>query len=241
MAEPKKNEFLVTGERNIHRLFERIAASKRSASVRFNDSNKTCNTLIFAVDTERNTCLLDELAPADGTHRLLNGESASVECVLDGVTTWFGAGKILRTGKVGGKAAMEMQLPQRAWYKQRREAFRAQAFGGMNLSAMLVGRNRDTNLRAKLEDLSVTGCRISLPSSVSPTVETGELFYRCQIAQDGRTVANTAAEVRHVEGGNSGETYVGLHFTEVSPQQESVLSQLVMKLELALKHERVMA
>ncbi len=241
MTEPKQNEFLVTGDRNIVRLFERIASSKRTVSVRFNHSKQTCNTLLFAVDPNRNSCLLDELAPANGTQLLVNGEPASFECSLDGVTTWFGAGKILRTGKVGGKPALEMQLPRRAWYQQRREAFRAQAFGGMNLSIMMVGRGRDTNLRARLEDLSVSGCRVSLVTPVTPPVEPGELFYRCQIMQDGRQVANTAAEVRHVDAGVNGTTYLGLHFTEVSPQQESVLSQLVMKLELALKHERMMA
>ena len=242
MAGKKQDEFLITGKQPVIKLMERIIASKRPVTVAFNKSHESFSSFLFAVSADHNACLIDSLVPSSGNQRLIAGESASVQCKIDGITSWFGAGKITKTGKTNDQGWLQMTLPTRAWYQQRRNAFRAQAIGSLNLTVALFSQQRQRALEARIDDLSVTGCRLSIPRQPTPPVINGEEFYRCQILRSGRQVVSCGATARHVEPGHSGaNSHLGLSFTNLTPQQDSVLSQLVIKLELAMNQERLQA
>jgi len=242
LAGKKQEEFLITGKQPVIKLMERIIATKRPVTIALNKSDESYSSFIFAVSTKQNACLIDSLVPASGNSLLIAGEPASVQCKIEGITSWFGAGKITKTGKTDGQGWLQMTLPTRAWYRQRRNAFRAQAIGSLELSVTLFSKERQHAIEAKIEDLSVTGCRVILQKQPNPAIANGEEFYRCQISRSGRQVISCGAMARHIEPGVGGKNpRAGLSFSNVTPQQDSVLSQLVIKLELAMNQKRLQA
>ena len=242
MAGKKQEEFLITGKQPVIKLMERIIATKRPVTIAFNETNESYSSFIFAVSAKQNACLIDSLVPASGNSLLISGKSASVQCKIEGITSWFGAGKITKTGKTDGQGWLQMTLPTRAWYRQRRNAFRAQTIRSLELSIALFSKERKRAIEARVDDLSVTGCRVTLPRLPNPPIVNGEEFYRCQIIRSGRQVVSCAAIARHVVPGSGGtNSHVGFSFANLTPQQDSVLSQLVIKLELAMNQERLQA
>ena len=242
MAGKSQDKFLITGKQPVIKLMERIIAAKRPVTIAFNQSNESYSSFIFAVSAKQNACLIDSLVPASGNSLLIAGESASVQCKIAGITSWFGAGKITKTGQTDGQGWLQMTLPGRAWYRQRRNAFRAQTIGSLDLTIALFSQQRQRAVEARIDDLSVTGCRLSLRKQPNPPIINGEEFYRCQIFRNGRQVVSCGAMARHVEPGlGASDTHMGLSFTQLTPQQDSVLSQLVIKLELAMNQERLQA
>lgn len=240
-ATPKDSEYLVTGSKQITKLIGRIIVAKKPVTVYFNSSRDTYSTVIFSLSNARGSCFIDPLVPASGNQLLREHQSASVQCNLAGITTWFAAGEILSEGTTDDQPWLEMALPQRAWYQQRRNAFRAQAFGSLELSVLLYSRNRAEPIAAKIEDLSVSGCRVSV-AEVTPPFEENELFYRCQLYRAGGQVISCEADIRHSEASTPpGSLLVGLRFIQPTPQQDALLSQLVIQLERSLNQPQLLA
>lgn len=230
------DDYLVTGERQISRLCRRIIASNKPISVNFNESKEFFNSLLFDLNPDRNSCYIDALVPAHGTELLKAGKSASIHCNLDGIVTWFGAGAVIRQGSTDGQPWLEMALPSRAWYRQRRNAFRAQTFSTMNLTVALYSHHRAEPLMARIQDLSVTGCRGITGDQPEPPLEELEDFYRCQLFEGENPVISCCAQVRHIHPtGENNLSQLGLQFTDLTPQHDSVLSQLVMKLDASVQ------
>jgi len=242
LAKPKESKYLVTGNQQIIKLCNRIIASKNPITVHFNRTRESFTSLLFDVNINSRTCFLDQLMPTHGNELLLAGQSASIQCKLAGITTWFGAGQILASGTTKDQPWLEMALPTRAWYQQRRNAFRAQAIGAMDLTIKLFSRDRVDSIDARIQDLSVTGCRVVVSQQPDPLIELNEAFYRCQLLQADRQVISCGAEVRHVEEAEpNGQQQFGMSFTDMTPQHDAVLSQLVIKLERGLNQAQLLA
>jgi c-di-GMP-binding flagellar brake protein YcgR len=230
------DDYLVTGERQISRLCRRIIASNKPISVNFNESKESFNSLLFDLNPDRNSCYIDALVPAHGTELLKAGKSASIHCNLDGIPTWFGAGAVIRQGSTDGQPWLELALPSRAWYRQRRNAFRAQTIAALNLAVELHSHHRPEPLMARLQDLSVTGCRAITSDQPEPPLEELEHFYRCQLFDGENPVISCSAEVRHLHPTTENDpSQLGLEFIDLTPQHDSVLSQLVMKIDASLQ------
>ncbi|MEL0083604.1 MAG: flagellar regulator YcgR PilZN domain-containing protein [Gammaproteobacteria bacterium] len=236
------NEYLITGKQQIIKLCRRIIASRKPIQIAFNESKQSFGSVLFGISEHGNSCFLDPLIPDTGNQLLMQGKSASVQCNLDGIRTWFGAGRIIKNGQTNGQPWLEMTLPERAWYQQRRNAFRAQTVSGMQLAVNLHSRVREAVIVGAVQDLSVSGCRVIIDQQPDPALEMDELLYRCQLLQANTQVISCGAQVRHVgETTASGQCEIGLSFTQLTPQHDSVLSQLVMKLEIGMNQTQLRA
>ena len=239
---PTESEYLVTGKQQVLKLCRRIVASKKPVAINFNQNRESFTSLLFDVNTRRNSFFLDSLHPDRGSELLIAGQSASIKCKLDGVTTWFGAGKVIDQGSSNGYPWLEMVLPKRAWHQQRRSAFRAQAISAMDLSVKLYSLDHTNLIDANIVDLSTGGCRVIVDEQTAQQIQPDEAFYRCQLSQSAQPIINCGAVVRHLEpAGPDRHSQMGLSFIDLTPQLDSALSQLVMKLEMGLNRVQLLA
>ncbi len=242
LATPEQSKYLINGNRHIVKLCKRIIASKKPLTVYFNQSREPFSSFLFELNPDGRSGFLDPLIPESGNRQLAAGLPASIQFNLDGIATWFAAGEVLRHGASGEHRWLEMALPTRAWYQQRRAAFRAQAFATAELTLKLYSRTRSEPIATQVQDLSVTGCRALVEAPPDQEIEDDESFYRCQLFQADREIISCGGLVRHVEtmiGSDSLE--FGLYFTQLTPQQDSVLSHLVMQLKTGLNQSQLIA
>lgn len=168
---------VITRRASIFAILRSLQKHRSPLSIVFRgESKQTYTSIVLKVDLDEGYFLIDELAPASGNKRIMAGDAFSIRANDRGVQVLFSGNRVVAAGHNQGAAIYKVALPNKALYKQRRDAFRAHISLANRAEIKLVSYERQRPLMGSLIDISSTGCKIEFPYLVEPAFEEFEVF-----------------------------------------------------------------
>ena len=225
----QQNTEVVEERLRIIGLIKQLVESHALVQVTLPGNNESYNSAVIAIDTDRNTLTLDELAPNDGNDRLKLTRHCSVYGRVKGVGIYFEV-DIDEIGSEQGVALYRAAIPGLVFYGQKRSHYRVHVGLGISAPLVLGDAPGDGLSQGQLRDLSLGGLGAAFP--LTAPIRVGDTFARCVVELPGIGSMECGLEVRFAQRDEARrELVVGARFTRLNAQQERAIQRCVYALE----------
>lgn len=232
-------DFDMTESTNIERITQaeimtsylhRLQRAHSLLTVNIPGNNRSYNSIIIDVDSDKQRLLLDVLHPESGHKEVMKLKEFSVTAHHEGIKLGF-KGYIKELINDDGKPAYFIPYPGILFYHQQRAAFRAPVSMGDHVEIKINSEGSKVT-QGWITDLSLGGLGLQFELKKSMPFRNGMLLPACQFATPGKPDFECALEVRNVrEDSNERFVYVGTRFVELAKQDERQIQSFVVKLE----------
>lgn len=164
--------------------------------VKFPRIEQTFQSMILELHPDDGYLVIDELYPAEGRQKLLEGDEAEISAQVPGIKLAFFS-KFLVREITEGLPVYRMELPEEIGSTVRRRSFRIYVEREANLSIDL-GKVSDQSLEAHIVNLSSDGIKLSLRGNVSKQLEKNRLIENCLIRLPNGIDIDASIELRNI-------------------------------------------
>ncbi len=186
---------------------------------------------VVAVDRQKRTCLLDITSLGDIAGALAGGQPfilyAQAESAELRSSAMHNASAVSRADRLG----LRCPLPEQLTLRRRRSAFRAALATGMTVEVFLQAADGKC-CKAKLCDLSVGGCLLSLPAGQVQDLSAGRARYRLSARFPNGQRLEAASRIRRLRRDAEEElVYLGVAFDIGLAEEERAVWFYVNEIE----------
>lgn len=164
--------------------------------VKFPRIEQSFQSMFLELHADDGFVVIDELYPADGREKLLEGDEAEITAQVPGIKVAFFS-KLLLREVAEGLPVYRMELPEEIGSTIRRRAFRVYVEREANLSVDL-GKIADQTFDAHIVNLSPDGIKLSLRGNVSKQLEKNRLLENCVIRLPNGIDIDGTIELRNI-------------------------------------------
>ncbi|CAN5298482.1 hypothetical protein BH11PSE10_BH11PSE10_05560 [soil metagenome] len=232
---PNMGEFQVQAATEIAALL-RLLLQQQTRVTLSNAAGISLSSQLSSLDEQRGA-LNFEVRPADPVLRsLLASGEISAAAYLDDIRVQFELEELMLVNGATG-ATLHGPLPTQVYRFQRRQAYRVRP-SSRSPQVRLAHPEEQTELRARILDLSVGGLALLLPPELTPW-PLGQILPAVRIELDRGTQFTASLRVQHVHGPSSsvGGTPVGLAFANIEPP---AVRELQLYIDQAQKRSRLL-
>ncbi|RRJ85019.1 flagellar brake protein [Aestuariirhabdus litorea] len=231
---------LLTNPREIASYLKASSDHQEAVTVYFPAKEQGYRSLFVEIDLDRGEIELDSLAPTPGDSLMRNHEKFHVIGSVSGVQLRFDDNVLERLSQdKDGRQGYRIKLPQKVRYMQRRDAFRARIPYSTHIKAVLQDEELPNPLRARLVDISATGCRLVINKAEleSLPLRNGSGFSSLKFQIPGSAEIDTMATVRNVLIREEvDEVQVGIEYCNLSGLNERYIDRFVNQLQRDSRH-----
>lgn len=217
----------------VAQMLARALEGRAPATVRLAQVTDIYSSMLLEADFPAGHLVFDELHPADGNSALKPGSELIVQVRVEGGHIEFRS-NIVEAVQHGGNAAWRTSIPQVVLHHERRFAYRLMIPASLSLSSTLFDTGGAAQ-RAKLVDISRLGAgtlmsgklEADIGSSVPCVFDLPEL----RLATD--------VQIRSIRKNASGQTRLGLMFSNLAPTKRHNVERAVTSIERALLRQHV--
>lgn len=204
---------------------ERLQSRHSFIDVKFPRIEQSFQSLILELHADDSFLVIDELYPAAGREKLIEGDEAEITAQASGVKIAFYS-KLLARDMEGGTPVYRMELPEEIGSSVRRRAYRVYVEREASLSIDL-GKIDDASFEAHIVNLSPDGIKLSFRGNVSKQLEKNRVFENCIIRLPNGIDIDGAIELRNIYSIHTPtlHTLAGGLLTVAIPSQRTKLSQ----------------
>ena len=179
----------VANKQQIYSILASVQKARTAITIKFEDNDRYYTSLILRTDLSEGYIIIDEIAPEDGHHLVLQHKPFSIRGSHNGISLFFRPNIISGSGIQDGIAFYQVPLPKEMLYQQRRSAFRAVVARALGVKASVTSKERGLTYEGRLHDISISGCRINFEGEVKPGFVRTEVFESCKIMlSDGSSI-----------------------------------------------------
>lgn len=194
-------------------LFHRIPIKVTFPS----DPEKVYETRVMSTNSRKKQYLLRHLLPIDGHQMAIEGIKFDMEAHLQGgIIFTIRDCQIIKQMNYKSMTTYLLNYPNFLEHNQQRDSFRAEAVSTTSIVLIINSAKRHKTFRAKLLDLSNTGCKAEFNALVQPEFESMEILEDAQIKfPESREFFPIKLEARHVTiDDEKGKTVCGFRFID---------------------------
>lgn len=221
-----------TNPGDIHGVFRALQADRSTINIQFNNTGPLYNSLILQASLPRRTILLDEISPAAGHDRAVNGEPFSLRASVHGIRVYAPELKIISQSRDDDGIYYQVAFPERLLYLQRRDAFRVAVPASQEMAARCLFEERDP-IAATVENISATGIGLLMPGEKKPPLEAMSPFtVRLTLPAPEKGVLTLKATlIHHHHDRSRNVTICGCRFEDLGRPDQITLNRLVTQLQ----------
>lgn len=164
--------------------------------VKFPRIEQSFQSMILELHPDDSFLVIDELYPAEGRQKLLEGDEAEIIAQVPGIKVAFFS-KLLAREITEGLPVYRMELPEEIGSTVRRRSFRVYVEREANL-AIDLGKIGEQSLSAHVVNLSADGIKLSLRGNVSKQLEKNRLLENCLIRLPNGIDIDASIELRNI-------------------------------------------
>lgn len=229
-------EHIISRPAEIASVLSSLQRQHLSVTVSFKGSEQKYLSLLLSVDRDEQAFYLDELNSASGHKRMLAQEVFSVRGTDQGITVFFTQCKVVKVLDEEGGAVYRVPFPKNLIHNQKRDAFRATVLLGNNLPVSLLSFTRQEPLqplKARLMDISSTGCKLEFDNIIEPAFNALEIFEQLTInLKEFEKKLVLKVEARHVVYDEKrNRTTCGFRFLDTDQSMQSEIDRFVIFLQ----------
>jgi len=231
-----EERFLILSATAIQFMLAGFVRERESFSVQFGPHRETFQTILLAVQADKDRLVFDCSGSPETNRRFLNSEHNVFMARPDGIQVYFKAGPASEVVFEGAKA-FAVKLPKNLARLQRREHFRIETprIRPLELFARLPGEALFT---CPLHNISVSGLGLSA-SRVPNGLAVGEVLGNCRLTlPDDPNDLFFAASVRYIVELDARAAIpqfrIGLQYNSLPAGQANRIQRYILRLE----HER---
>lgn len=199
--------------------------------VKFPRLEQAFQSMILELHADDGFLVIDELYPAAGREKLMEGDEAEILAQVPGIKVAFFS-KLLAREVIEGLPVYRMELPENIGSTVRRRAFRVYVEREPNLTVDL-GKVGDTALSAQIVNLSPDGIKLSFRNNVTKALEKNRLLENCLIRLPTGIDIDAVIELRNIYSIRTPtqHTLAGGVLTVAIPSQRTKLSQYLASVQ----------
>lgn len=199
-------------------------------SVNIPGLDRSYNSIIIDVDSDKQQLYLDVLHPESGHDEVMKLKDFSVTAHHEGVKFGFKA-HIKELVSDEGKPAYLLDYPASLIYHQQRAAYRAPVSMGDHVD-INISLDDEQTIQGIITDISLGGLGLQFELKDASLFKNGMLLPACQFATSGNPEFECALEVRNVRPDtNNRFVHIGTRFVKLSTQEERQIQRFVVQLE----------
>lgn len=164
--------------------------------VKFPRIEQSFQSMILELHPDDSFLVIDELYPAEGRQKLLEGDDAEIVAQVPGIKVAFFT-KLLAREVTEGLPVYRMELPEEIGSTVRRRAFRVYVEREANLSVN-IGKVGDSSLEAHIVNLSADGIKLSFRGNVAKQLEKNRTLENCLIRLTNGIDIDATIELRNI-------------------------------------------
>ncbi len=193
--------------------------------VKFPRIEQSFQSMILELHADESFLIIDELYPAEGRQKLLEGDDAEITAQAAGTKVAFFS-KLLAREVSEGTPTYRMELPEEIGSTVRRRAFRVYVEREANLS-IDIGAVGEAVHDAHIVNLSGDGIKLSFRGNISKQLERNRVFENCVIRLPNGIDIDGTIELRNIYTIRTPtlHTLAGGMLNVVIPSQRTKLSQ----------------
>lgn len=164
------------------------------------DPDKVYETRVMSTNSRKNQYLLRHILPINGHQMAIEGIKFDMEAHLQGgIIFTIRDCQIIKQLNYKSMTTYLMSYPRELEHNQQRNSFRAEALSSTSIILIVNSAKRHKTFRAKLLDLSNTGCKAEFNALVQPEFKSMEILDDAQIKfPESREFFPIKLEARHV-------------------------------------------
>ncbi|MEM7376829.1 MAG: flagellar regulator YcgR PilZN domain-containing protein [Pseudomonadota bacterium] len=243
------SEFNVSSASQISSIFKSLARNRALLTAEFGRNDVQAATLILDVDAKNGTCVIDPFTDPNAQRAVAAKQQFALRGSNGGVQLYCPRLSLQGQRAVDGSTGLEINLPERMHYLQRRDFFRLDVERIMTLNATLkltpgqrqamVSEDPDapeppTELQGDVVDLSGGGMGLVFYSQVMPVPrpDDNDIVDVTLSLHEDADAMTLPAQWRFSNHSASRETLqVGLEFIEPDRTQQDRIQQFVVKMQ----------
>lgn len=169
--------------------------------VKFPRLEQSFQSMILELHPDDGFLVIDELYPAEGRQKLLEGDEAEITAQVPGIKLAFFS-KLLIREIAEGLPVYRMELPEEIGSTVRRRAFRVyverEANLVIDLDTLNSNNNGDTSIEGHIVNLSSDGIKLSLRGNVAKQLEKNRVLENCLIRLPNGIDIDATIELRNI-------------------------------------------
>jgi len=187
----------ITNQQQIYSILTSVQKARSPITVKIENRERYYTSLILQTNLDEGFILIDEIAPEDGHHLVMQNLPFSIRGSHNGVSLFFRPNVIAGSGVESDIAFYKVKLPKEMIYQQRRAAFRAQVARSLRITGTVTSQRRRDSLTGILHDISLGGCRINFSGEINQDLVRSDKFEECNILlPDGYSI-NCPLSLKH--------------------------------------------
>lgn len=166
----------------IHWVLDTIVSHQIPVSIEFTESEHTTNCRLISVDSVVGYMTISQISSSETERRLTQIHPFSLSTNVNGVRIRLTQLSARPLGQKDGAGHFNVKIPPYVFYAQRRDVFRAQVNGIMDVSAGVYAANTFPSddvaamVQGQLANISVEGCAVLVHGSCSPEMQNYKLL-----------------------------------------------------------------
>jgi len=235
---------------DIFRLIRTMQKEHSSLSVEFQSLDKPYASIIIACDPKKRTFTIDNLHPADGNHLLRQGRKFSIIGLCNGVPAVLNNSRITSdsgtTSEHDGNfsGGFRLKFPNTITYQQRRQFFRTQVPRILDARTSFSDSKQEESeenkqkeiISGRLIDLSNTGFACEFSIDEKSKLKKHSLIKNFIIHIPEWLEISCSIRIMNARKVNKNPIVrCGMAFTDLSAQQERVVSKCVLRIQQKLR------
>ncbi len=164
--------------------------------VKFPRIEQSFQSMILELHPDDSFLVIDELYPAEGRQKLLEGDDAEIIAQVPGIKVAFYS-KLLVREVTEGLPVYRMELPEEIGSTVRRRSFRVYVEREANLG-IDIGTIGEATFEAHIVNLSADGIKLSLRGNVAKQLEKNRTLENCLIRLPNGIDIDAAIELRNI-------------------------------------------
>lgn len=233
MSNSMDSEHVISRPAEIASILSSLQRHHSPMTVHFRGVDQSYLSLILAVDRKEQVFYLDELNPPSGHKRAVAGEEFSIRGAEQGISIFFNHCKVIKVIEEDDGAVYRVAFPQSLMHNQKRDAFRAHVMRSLEVQVSLLSYERQQPLKARLLDISSTGCKLEFETLVEPAFKPLEIFEEMTInLPEFEKEVTLPVEARHaIYHENKNRTTCGFRFINVDGRTQAEIDRFVIFLQ----------
>lgn len=233
-------DFRLSERSKIQWVLDVIVSNQLPVSIGFTEFDRSATCKLVSVDAVSGYMTISQISSSESELRLTEEHLFSLSSRVNGVRIHLTdlSAVVVRSGDDTGH--FKVKIPEQVFYSQRRDVFRAQVNGFMDVSVGVYAANTfpsaDVAAMAvgKLANISVEGCAVIVRGSCSSEVEDYKLLTALKLElPDDADFPPLFADIRHCRPDiRHGSTMLGFSFVGMDRTTRKRLGFLVTRIQL---------
>lgn len=214
----------------IDKILQSLVESRAMLTIHFQDTLDTYASMILDIDKNKQYIILDEIAPAEGHYKAIQGVPFTVSSREHGIFISFKT-SLKRHVDDQNLSFYYLTYPTDINYKQRRKAYRVPAWQENNIRADIYLPDQP-RIAARIADISVSGARLLIRHNITNAIDGLKYIDQCLIISPFMKPTSFSLEIKNSYYDLAHKsTVLCCQFLDVSADKQLYLIELVGKLQ----------